>query len=294
MLTVATLGGASYVLIEGRAGGWSAFEVAVAIVAVLALAALMVVESGRSHAMVPIELFGDRTFAVANLITVLVYGGMGVVFFLLTIQLQVTVGYSPLAAGAALLPLTGLMFLLSSHAGDLARRVGPRWPLTVGPAGIAAGLVLYTRIGPDASYVSDVLPGVIVFGLGLSLSVAPVTATVLGAVPDNRSGAASGVNNAVSRTGQLLAVSAIPPLVGLTGDALSDPVALDDGFGTAMVAAAVLVASGGLASALFLRSEDLDDESEAGDPRTAASAQPRCCPVDGTPVVPDDVVVRRG
>ena len=288
LLTVAALGGASYALIEGPSGGWSGVELAAAGLSVVALVALVVVEPGRDHAMVPIELFADRTFGVANLITVLVYGGMGVVFFLLTIQLQVTAGFSPLATGAALLPITGLMFLLSSHAGDLAQRIGPRWPLTVGPVGIAAGMLLYTRIGPDASYVTDVLPATVVFGAGLSLSVAPVTATVLGAVPANRSGAASGVNNAVSRTGQLLAVSAIPPMAGLTGEALNDPVALDAGFGTAMVAAAALVALGGLASATLLRSTDLEEPTETG-PGAELGRQPRCCPVDGAPVVPEDL-----
>ena len=136
--------------------------------------------------------------------------------------------------------------LLSSYAGDVSQRLGPRLPLTAGPLLIAVGMLLYRRIGPDASYVADVLPGVLVFGLGLSAAVAPVTATALGSVPDHRSGAASGVNNAVARTGQLLAVSAIPPLVGLTGDALSDPVLLDDGFDGAMLVGAGLVASGAL------------------------------------------------
>ncbi|MEM9749010.1 MAG: MFS transporter [Actinomycetota bacterium] len=272
-LTVVVLGGSSYALIEGPPGGWSGLDVGAAVVAVLALVGLIVVEPRREHAMVPIDLFGDRVFAAANLMTLLVYGGMGVVFFLLSIQLQVTVGWSPLAAGGALLPITGLMLVLSSRAGAWAQRVGPRIPLTVGPLLIAIGMLMYRRVGPDASYLVDVLPGVIVFGLGLSASVAPVTSTALGAAPETRAGAASGANNAIARTGQLLAVAAIPPLVGLTGDALGDPVELDDGFRSAMIVGAALVAAGGVVAATLLPSRRPDDAPVAD--------QPVCCPIDG-------------
>lgn len=274
VLTVAALAGASYALIQGPAGGWSPVDVGAGVVAVASVVGLVRIEPGRGHAMVPVGLFADRTFAVANLITLLVYGGMGVVFFLLSIQLQVTAGWSPVAAGASLLPVTVLLMLLSSRAGDLAQRIGPRLPLTVGPLLIAAGMLLYRRIGPDASYLTHVLPGVLVFGLGLSAAVAPVTATALGSVPDDRSGAASGVNNAVSRTGQLLAVSAIPPLAGLTGDALSDPVRLDQGFGDAMVAGAALVATGAVVAAALLHADDLAAEPDG-------PHHHRQCPVDG-------------
>ncbi len=295
LLTVVALGGASFALIEGPGNGWSTLELAAVGVAVAGLVGLLVTEPRRDHAMVPIELFADRTFAVANMVTLLVYGGMGVVFFLLTIQLQVTVGWSPLAAGAALLPVTLLMFALSSHAGDLAQRIGPRWPLTIGPLTIAGGMLLYTRIGPDASYAADVLPAVVVFGLGLSLSVAPVTSTVLGAVPESRAGAASGTNNAVARTGQLLAVAAVPSLVGLTGDALGEPVALDVGFARAMTVGAVFVASGGLVSALFLPSELAGASELAGDETAPAGGvrNHRSCPVDGTPPPPEPVGARQ-
>lgn len=292
ILAVSALSGTSYALIEGPAGGWSGVELAAGALATLSLAVLVVVERSREHAMVPVRLFADRTFAVANLITVLVYGGMGVVFFLLTIQLQVTSGFSPLAAGAALLPITLLMFFLSSRAGDLAHRVGPRWPLTIGPALIAIGMVLHMRIGPDATYVADVLPGIAVFGLGLSLSVAPVTAAVLDSVPDNKSGAASGVNNSVSRMGQLLAVAAIPSLAGLTGDALNNPAMLDAGFGTAMAASAALVALGGLASAAFLPSIDTGGAADRQRADARDRRPPPCCPVDGAPVVVGTVASR--
>ena len=277
VLAAAALGGLSYALIEGPEAGLTA-AVAVAVVAALVgLIGLVVLEPRRAHPMVPIELFATRAFAAANAITLIVYGGMGVVFFLLSIQLQVTAGWSPVAAGTALLPVTLLMLVLSSRAGELAQRIGPRWPLTVGPLGIAAGMVLMTRIGPDTSFLTDVAPATIVFGLGLSLTVAPVTATALGSVPDDRAGAASGTNNAVARTGQLLAVAAIPPLVGLTGDSLSDPTQLDAGFGPAMVVAAAMVAAGGLLAAVLLRTDDLEataDDDEGAEARWQ-------CPVDG-------------
>ncbi len=259
-LTVVALGGASYALIEGRSGGFGGLDLAAAITAVAAVAALAVYEPRREYPMVPYDLFTNRTFAGANLVTLLVYGGMGVVFFLLSIQLQVTAGFSPVAAGASLLPVTGLMLGLSSRSGELASRIGPRWPLTVGPILIAIGMLLFTRIGPDASYVTDVLPAVTVFGLGLAASVAPVTATALGSAPSSRSGAASGINNAVSRTGQLLAIAAIPPLVGLTGDALGRADLLDEGFGRAMIVGAVLVSAGGVAAALLLPGETGSEE----------------------------------
>ena len=273
LLATVFLGSLSFALIQGPPGGWSALDAGSAIVAVAALVTLIVVERRRAHPMVPFELFANRPFAAANLITLLVYGGMGVVFFLLTIQLQVTAGWSALAAGAALLPVTLLLLLLSSRAGELAQRIGPRWPLTIGPLGIAAGMLLFTRIGPDPSYFTDVLPGVLVFGLGLSASVAPVTATALGSVPESRSGAASGTNNAVARSGQLVTVAAIPPLVGLTGDALGDPGLLDAGFPTAMMVGAALVTLGALTATLLLRSVDIQDDTE--------TTHHRHCPVDG-------------
>lgn len=273
VLAVLALGGVSYGLIQGPTR-LDALTIGAVVVAVAAFVALVVIEPRRARPMVPIDLFANRVFSAANLVTLLVYGGMGVVFFLLTIQLQVTAGWSPLEAGAALLPVTALMLVLSSRAGDLAQRIGPRLPLAIGSGVIAVGMALFTRIGPDASYVSDVLPAVIIFGLGLSACVAPVTSAALGSVPDTRSGAASGVNNAISRSGQLLAIAAIPPAVGLTGDALSDPVQLDAGFADAMLIGAAIVAAGGVAAALLLR--------ESGDPAESDDgAHHTHCHVDG-------------
>ncbi|MEL6983100.1 MAG: MFS transporter, partial [Actinomycetota bacterium] len=271
-LTAVTLGGASFALIQGPAGGFQAIDWLAVAVAVVGFVLLLINERRHPRPMLPLDLFTIRPFLAANIVTLLVYGGMGVVFFLLTIQLQVSLGWRPIAAGAALLPVTGLMLVLSSRAGALARRVGPRWPLTIGPLLIALGMALFSRIGPGDSYLVDVFPAVVIFGLGLAASVAPVTATALGSIPDDRAGAASGVNNAVSRTGQLLTVAAVPPLVGLTGDALTDPVLLTAGFDDAMFVGAALVALGGLSSALLfpgtstepVPGPDPDDDADLG------------------------------
>ncbi len=129
--------------------------------------------------MLPLEIFSSRQFSAANGVTFVVYAALGGFFFLFVAFLQIALGYTPIEAGAASLPVTGLMLALSARSGALSQRIGPRTPLTVGPLVIAAGLLLLARIEPGDSYVSSVLPAVIVFGLGLTLVVAPVTATVL-------------------------------------------------------------------------------------------------------------------
>jgi EmrB/QacA subfamily drug resistance transporter len=264
-LAVIALGGLAWAFTQGPAGGWSTWDVVAGVAAVSAIAAAVVLEPRRRRPVVPVDLFAIRPFVAANAITLFVYGGLGVVFFLLAIHLQVTVGWSPLETGAALMPITALMMVLSSWTGDLAQRIGPRWPLTGGPVLIAGGMLLLTRIGPGASYLTDVLPAVAVFGLGLAWSVAPVTATALGTIPDHRSGAASGLNNAMARTGQLLAVAAIPPLVGLTGDALREPDELDAGFPAAMLVGAGLVLVGAIVALVTLRSDDLAPDHRTSD-----------------------------
>ena len=199
----------------------------------------------------PPRLFADRTFSAANAATLLVYGALGVVFLLLVLQLQVVAGFSPLVAGAALLPVTVIMLLFSARAGALAQRIGPRLPMTAGPLVAAAGLLLLRRIGPGASWLADVLPGVAVFGAGLALTVAPLTATVLGSAPDRYAGAASGVNNAVARAAGLLSVALIPGLAGIAGADYTDPAAFGAGFRTAMlISASLLVAAGAVSFAL--------------------------------------------
>jgi EmrB/QacA subfamily drug resistance transporter len=211
------------------------------------LVAFVAVERRTRRPLVPMSLFSSPVFSGTNGVTLLLYGALGVVFFLLSLVLQGPLGYTPLQAGAATVPITIAMLLFSSRAGALAQRIGPRIPMTVGPLLVATAMLLLTRIEPDSSYWTVVLPGVVVFGLGLSLTVAPLTATALGAVDDEHAGVASGVNNAVARTGQLLAVAAVPIVAGFVPGASVAVDDLIDGFhrvmrvaaGTAVVAAVV-------------------------------------------------------
>jgi EmrB/QacA subfamily drug resistance transporter len=220
---------------------------------VVALVAFVLVERRSPHPLVPPALFADRVFSAANAATLLIYGPLSVVFVVLVLELQIVAGFSPVAAGTALLPLTVIMLLFSARVGRLAGRIGPRLPMTVGPLVSACGLLLLLRIGPGASWLADVLPGMVVFGAGMTLTVSPLTATVLDAAPDRFVGAASGVNNAVARAAGLLAVATIPGLAGITGDAYADPVALDAGFRTSVLISAALVVLAAVVSFAFVR-----------------------------------------
>jgi MFS family permease len=222
-------------------------------VGVAAGAAFVVVEARVSEPMLRLEMFADRTFSAANAMTLLVYGALGALTFFVVIELQTVAGYGALAAGAAFVPLTVLMLVLASAGGRLGQRIGPRVPMTVGPLVMAAGALGLLRIGPGVRYPLDVLPAVLVFGLGLALMVAPLTATVLAAAPDEHAGIASGVNNAVARAGSLLAVAALPIAVGLRGEEYADPHAFDGSFHRAMLACALLLAAGGVLSWFTLR-----------------------------------------
>ncbi|MEU5761657.1 MFS transporter [Nocardia sp. NPDC047648] len=221
---------------------------------VVLLGAFVLIELRSDHPLVPPALFGSRVFTAANLVTLAVYAALGGVFFLLVLELQLVAGYSPLMSGVATVPVTVIMLALSAPAGRWAQVHGPRIPMTAGPLLAAAGLVLLLRIGPETRYFIDVLPGVLVFGLGLAVLVAPLTGAVLGAVPASEAGIASGVNNAVARTAQLLAVAALPGVAGISG-ALGDPAAFDDGFATAMWLCAGLLVTGAVLAAVLLRPE---------------------------------------
>jgi EmrB/QacA subfamily drug resistance transporter len=210
----------------------------------VALGAAFIAVEGRSpHPMVPLGLFSSRLFTVTNIVTVLIYGALAAVSFFLVLQLQTTAGFSPLLAGLALLPLTLLMLAFSSRAARLGSRIGPRVPLTAGPVVAAAGVLLMIRIGPDASYFVDVLPAGIGLGAGMTLLVAPLTATVLESVDVAKAGTASGINNAAARTGGLVSVAAIPAIVGLSGEEYRSPSDVDAAFQGAMVSCAALLAA---------------------------------------------------
>ncbi|WP_149828136.1 MFS transporter [Streptomyces tailanensis] len=253
----ATLGALSlalvtYALIE--AGEGSLAVTVSAVTGVVAGAAFVYVERRRPDPMMPPKIFASRQFTVVNLVTLCVYAAFGGFFFLVALQLQVVSGYSALGAGTALLPITVLMLLLSSRAGALGERIGPRIPLTVGPLLCAAGMVLALRVGPEASYVADVLPALVVLGLGMVTLVAPLTATVLASVDTEHAGLASGINNAAARAASLVAVAALPLIAGMGPEAYRSAPQFDDAFGTAMiVCAATLVAGAALAYATIRR-----------------------------------------
>lgn len=263
VLAVLALGALTYSLTGLGESGPTPVLVTGLVVGVLALVAFVVVERRSKHPLVPPALFANRTFSAANAVTLLIYGALGVVFLLLVLQLQTVAGFTPLAAGTSLLPVTAVMLLFSARAGALAGRIGPRLPLTVGPLVSACGLLLMLRIGADATWLFDVLPAVLVFGAGLALTVAPLTATVLDAAPDRYAGAASGVNNAVARAAGLLSVALIPGLAGISGADYTDPGAFDAGFRTAMtIGAGLLVLASVTAFALVRRSAPTEPAAE--------------------------------
>ena len=249
VLASLALGGTTYALIEW--GGPVA--VVAAVVAVVAAVAFVLVEGREAEPMLQLGLFRDRTFSASNAMTFLVYGALGAMGFFLTLQLQTVVGYGALAAGMAFLPMTVVMLFLASAGGRLAVRIGPRLPMTVGPVVMGVATLLLMRVDADSGYWLHVLPGATLFGLGLAAMVAPLTATVLAAAPDEHAGIASGVNNAVARSGTLIAVAALPVAVGLGGGDYGDASVFDPAYGTAMLACAVLLFAGGLVSCLTIQ-----------------------------------------
>ncbi|MBO8196278.1 DHA2 family efflux MFS transporter permease subunit, partial [Streptomyces oryzae] len=293
-LATVGLAGITYALIEGPRGespGW--LTGAALVLGLGALTGFAQTERRATSPMLPPGVFTARQFLSANAVTFVVYAALGGVFFLLVVFLQTSLGYTPLYAGAASLPVTLLMLALSSRAGALAQRIGPRIPLTVGPLLLAAGMLLMLRIqvgeGSLGAYAVSVLPAVVVFGLGLTTTVAPVTATALAAAPAEHSGVASGVNNAVSRVAQLAAVAALPVLAGIGGSDFQDPRAFADGFRAAMLITAGLAVAGALLAFATIRSDVL---APAAAPEQAAEERPHVpaaepcpyeCPMAGTP-----------
>ena len=261
------LAGLTYALVQAGERGATPAVVVAGAAGVAALVGFVLFERRSRHPMLPLELFASRQFSAANAVTFLVYAALAGVFFLLVMHLQIVGGFSPLVAGTTLLPITALMLLLSGPAGALAERIGPRLPMAAGPMVSAAGVALMLRIGADASYLTDVLPAVVVFGLGLSLTVAPLTATVLGAAAARFAGIASGVNNAVARAAGLLAVAVLPLAAGLAGDDYMQPEVFAGGFRVAALLASGLLAAGGLLAALAIRGRVADGEPEVAPAR---------------------------
>jgi EmrB/QacA subfamily drug resistance transporter len=214
LLSAAGLAGPVFALIEQPSRGWGDPIVWLPLIAGAAcFAAFVFWESVARRPMLDLSLFRIRNFAVANLTTLTVYAGLGAGLLFVGLYLQQVVGYTPLEAGLATTPISLLLFFLSPRWGRLASGTGPRLPMTLGPIVAGLGMFLYLRLDPGASYPTEVLPAVLVFGLGLSATVAPLTATVLDSVAENRVGIASGVNNGVSRVAGLLAIAVLGAVI---------------------------------------------------------------------------------
>jgi hypothetical protein len=213
-LSALGLGGPVFALIQQPTHGWGDPLVYVPLIGgTLLFAAFLLWESRYRHAMLDLSLFRIRNFWVTNLETLIVYAGLIGAFFFLALFLQQTMGYTPLEAGLATTPTSVALFVLSPRFGRFATAVGPRLPMAVGPIVGGIGLLLLTRLDASSDYLTGVLPGVVLFGLGLSLTVAPLTATALNSVEERRMGIASGINNGVSRVAGLLAIAILGAVI---------------------------------------------------------------------------------
>jgi EmrB/QacA subfamily drug resistance transporter len=227
LLCALGLAGMTFGLIEQPLHGWGDPLVALPLaLGALMFAGFLVWEARTSHPMLPLTLFRRRNFAVGNLETFLMYGGLGLMFFFLVLFLQQVAGFSALEAGSSTIPVTAMMFLLSMRFGALADRLGPRFFMGVGPLVAAGGMALLLwRVDADIDFFGDLLPGLMVFGLGLSMTVAPLTSTVLADADERNAGIASGVNNAIARVAGLVAIAAVGAVVaGVFGSKLEDEV----------------------------------------------------------------------
>jgi EmrB/QacA subfamily drug resistance transporter len=208
------LGGPVLALIEQPVHGWaSAVVLAPGLAGLALLGAFVAWERRARDPMMPLGLFAERNFAVGNATTFVVWGALGAAMFFLSLFLQQVAGFSALKAGLSLTPLTVMILAFSRRFGAVADRIGPRWFMTAGPLVAGAGMLGFLRVGADADYLGAVLPAVLVFGLGMSLTVAPLTAAVLSAVEDRNAGIASGVNNAIARIAGLVAIAAVGTVV---------------------------------------------------------------------------------
>ena len=238
------LAGVTYALTAWPSQGLSGVTVVTGAGGLMALVAFVVTERRSRHSMMPTSLFASRSFSVINSVTFAIYAALSGALVFLVLFLQVVSGWTPLQAGTATLPLSAVMLVLATRFGTLATKVGAR-PLMIGGSLTAAmGFVLMSFSPSHPSYALHVLPGVALLGLGLAMTVAPLTGTVLAAAPDELAGTASGVNNAVARTAGLMAVAALPAIVGLSGNEYADPASLAPAYRSALLICAVAMALG--------------------------------------------------
>jgi EmrB/QacA subfamily drug resistance transporter len=277
------LAGVTFALTEAPGDGAAVGVAPVAALGLIALAAFAWQERRTPDPLVPFEIFRSRQFSAANAVTFIVYAGLGGFFFLFVSFLQVSLGYSPVEAGAASLPVTAVLLMFSAWSGALTERLGARLPLALGSLIIGAALLAMTTMSPRDDYLTGVLPPVLLFGVGLTLVVAPGTAVALGSADASRAGIASGINNAVARLAGLLAVAGLPVLVGLTGDRFYEPARMMSGFHVAMAVCAALAAAGGvlawftITGPLSTSSSPIDRELPPGERFGCAIGEPNVC-----------------
>ncbi len=268
ILCVLGLGGVVFALIEQPHEGWGSPIILLPLAAGLALfSAFLIHERRTPEPMLDLALFSNRNFSVGNLETVTMYAGLGGLIFFLQIFLQQVAGYTALDSGLSTIPLTVIMFLLSRRFGALAERFGPRFFMGAGPLVAAAGIALLLRTGLHTSYLTVMLPALICFSLGLAMTVAPLTATVLAAADDQNAGIASAINNAVARVASLVAVSVLGLIAAgsLKADAFSRNAGSVRAFHHAALVCALLVAAGGVAGAIGIVSPRSDSGPGAED-----------------------------
>jgi EmrB/QacA subfamily drug resistance transporter len=270
------LGGVVFGLIEEPHYGWASPAILVPLVSGIALFAGFIVYERRAPApMVRLDLFRHRNFSVANLETLTMYAGLSILFFFLTIFLQQVAGYNALQSGLATVPVTVATFALSRRFGALADRLGPRLFMGAGPLVAAAGILPLARMGEHVTYINDLLPGLLVFALGLSMTVAPLTETVLADADASDAGIASAINNAVARMAGLIGVSVAGVAIAgtLAGGTFAANLGSVRAFHQAMLVCAALVGTGGVIGLL-----GIVNPSAPGTNRTVAA--PSTAPVD--------------
>ena len=286
---LATVGlvGLTYGLIEGPVTGWASAEVLGALSGgVLLLAAFVGWERRAPAPMLPLGLFSSTQFTATNIVTFIVYGAVGGALFLLPVVLQEVSGYTALQAGMSLLPVTAITLVLSRRSGALAARIGPRLQMSVGPLLVGGGLALFALIDTSGTYLTQVLPGVVVFGLGVAVTVAPLTSTVLGAVPAEHAGVASAVNNDVARAAGLIAVALLPAAGGITAEVYRHATEFAAGFHRASLIAAALCAAGGVLAAVTIRNPARERPAAEGEQslvQCALDAPPQRATAGGRP-----------
>jgi hypothetical protein len=272
-------------MIEAPGRGWTSAMVVGSLVAGLVfLAAFFVVEARSAHPVLPLGIFRSTQFSATNVVTFLVYGALSGALFLLPIQLEQVSHYSPLEAGISFLPLTAMMLVLSARSGALATRIGPRLQMTLGPLVVGAGMLLLRLVGSSGDYLTTVLPAIVVLGLGLVITVAPLTTVAMSSAPVDHAGVASAVNNDVARIGGLVAVALVPVVSGITGASYLHPLVFTAGFRTAVTLSGLAAAGGGILAGVLIR-----NPGRSALPPAAEAAPASSCALEGPPLAAPEV-----